>query len=330
MGRRILSVSGLLFVAVLLTALIPLWLPVAGLADLVRGRRRLPTARLLAFGVLWAWIETSGVAVTGWLWLTRRSGDRPAHYALQRWWARRLMSALRLTCGISVVVENPEALRPGPVLLFSRHASLADSLVSAYVTTSVVGLDPRYVLKKELRVDPCLDIVGDRLPNHFLDRGTNDSGPELAALEELVGDLGPTGVGVIFPEGTRANPSKRATALDKVGRNDPVRAARLAPMRHLLPPRPSGAAAMVRGNAMADVAVAWHVGFEGLDTFGGILGALARPMPPVRFVIRRIARSDVPPADEGNMAVFTEWLDREWLRLDAEVDAALTERSAHG
>ena len=55
--------------------------------------------------------------------------------------------------------------------MLCRHASLADSLVSAWVITSVAGMNPRYVLKRELLVDPCLDIVGNRLPNHFLDRG---------------------------------------------------------------------------------------------------------------------------------------------------------------
>jgi len=41
------------------------------------------------------------------------------------------------------------------------------------------------VLKRELLADPCLDIVGNRLPNHFLDRHATDSGPELAALPRV-------------------------------------------------------------------------------------------------------------------------------------------------
>jgi hypothetical protein len=66
----------------------------------------------------------------------------------------------------------------------------------------------------------------------------------------------------------------------------------------------------------------WHIGFEGLDTFGGILSALAEPVPPVRFVLRRIPRSDVP-SPYGD---FTAWLDAEWMRMDDEVDAALKAR----
>jgi len=41
------------------------------------------------------------------------------------------------------------------------------------------------------------------------------------------------------------------------------------------------------------VIVAWHVGFEGLDTFAGILVALNRRFPPIRFTARRVASADV-------------------------------------
>jgi hypothetical protein len=46
--------------------------------------------------------------------------------------------------------------------------------------------------------------------------------------------------------------------------------------------------------------------------------------------MKRVARSEVPVATEANMKVFTEWLDRQWLALDAEVGRALDERSRNG
>jgi len=79
---------------------------------------------------------------------------------------------------------------------------------------------------------------------------------------------------------------------------------------------------MLNGHPTADVVVAWHVGFEGLDTFSGILRALSKPIPPIRFVLRRIPRSEVP----SSYGDFTAWLDREWMRMDDEVDVALTAR----
>ena len=98
-------------------------------------------------------------------------------------------------------------------------------------------------------------------------------------------------------------------------------------MRHLLPPRPAGAAAMLRGCTSADVVVAWHVGFEGLDTFGGILKASSSDMPPIRFHLRRVSRGEIPDASISNGEGFTRWLDDEWMRMDGEVDDALSARN---
>ena len=318
--RRLRSVSLLLVAAVLLAALLPLWLPLVAIVDLARGRTRLPTVRLLAFGLCWAWLETAGVAVAAVLWLTGQSRNLPAHYRLQRWWAARLMGALRITTGITVDALEAGQLSPGPAVLLCRHASLADSLLSAWVVTSVARMNPRYVLKKELLADPCLDVVGNRLPNHFLDRQAPDSATELEAVRGLASGLGDDEVAVIFPEGTRATATKRQKALDRIGERDPGRAGRLAALQHLLPPRPAGSAALLDGCPRADVVVAWHVGFDGLDTFGGILRHLAHRPRPVQFHARRFARADVPSG-----AAFTDWLDEIWLSTDAKVHTLLTE-----
>jgi 1-acyl-sn-glycerol-3-phosphate acyltransferase len=207
------------------------------------------------------------------------------------------------------------------VVALCRHASLADSLVSAYVIIALADMQPRYVLKRELLFDPCLDIVGQRLPNHFLDRGATDTAPELQALTDLMTDLGERDCAVIFPEGTRANPAKRARALEKLGERDPARAQRLSGLTTLLPPRPAGARAMLQGAPDADVVLCWHIGFDGLDTFGGILRHLSQPLRPIRFVARRVERSNLPDVDDSE--AFTRWLDDRWVELDADARAAL-------
>ena len=327
MKRRLLTLPGLYVGGCLLVVLAPVWIVVGGFVDLVRGRFRFPIVRLLSFAVLWSWLEIIGVTASGIFWLLGRSRNRRLHFALQRWWAARLLGALRITCGVRVQVENVEALRPGPVVMLARHASLADSLVSAYVVTSVAGMNPRYVLKRELLGDPCLDVVGQRLPNHFLDRDAPDAEPELRALEALVADMDDTSVGIIFPEGTRANPVKRQRAIEKLTAKYGSRAEKLRALRHLLPPRPAGTVALLRGNRDADVVFAWHVGFEGLDTFGGILQALARPFAPVRFVLRRVPRAQVPVVTADDDRAFVEWLDDQWIELDRQVDVALSARA---
>jgi 1-acyl-sn-glycerol-3-phosphate acyltransferase len=312
--RRLKSVPALLFAVVLLVLLLPVWLPLAVLADVVRGRWRLPIARLLAFALCWSWLETIGVTAAFGLWAVGRRRDQALHFRLQRWWAGRLMGSLRVTTGIVIDAADASCLVPGPAIMLCRHASLADSLLSAWVITSGAKMNPRYVLKKELLFDPCLDIVGNRLPNYFLDRESPDSAAELAALTVLSSGLEPDQIAVIFPEGTRAAPKKRARALEKIGERDPERAARLAPLQHLLPPRPAGSAALLAGCPSADVIVAWHVGFDGLDTFGGILRHLARQPLPIEFHARRVARDEVPSGD-----AFTRWLDDEWLHSDRAV-----------
>jgi 1-acyl-sn-glycerol-3-phosphate acyltransferase len=313
--------------AVILTVAIPVWLPLVLVIDACRLKWRFPLARLLSFAVCWAWLETAGVLCSALYWLTGQSKNLSKHYALQRWWADRLLRALKATCGFAVEVENIDALQPGPVLLFSRHASLADSLVSAYVVTTLAQMNPRYVLKRELLADPCLDVVGQRLPNYFLDRHATDSTPELEALEALVTDIDSSTVGIIFPEGTRANHKKRARALEKIAASDPIRADRMHEMKHLLPPRPAGAAAMLRGCPSADVVFAWHVGFEGLDTFGGILRAISSRMRPIRFHLRRVERAGIPSNSITDTNELTKWLDSEWMRMDREVDEALEARN---
>jgi 1-acyl-sn-glycerol-3-phosphate acyltransferase len=225
---------------------------------------------------------------------------------------------LRRTTGISPRLEGAEALAGGNVVVLCRHASLADSLLSAWAIRGEADLWPRYVLKRELLLDPCLDIVGLRVPNYFVDREADDGETELNALRRLGATVGPGSAGVIFAEGTRANPVKRARALARIAERDPRRAERLAGLQRLLPPRPGGTAALVEGAARCDVVLAWHTGFDGLDSFRGMITRLARPLPPVRFVVRRVPRSEIPLG-----ARFVDWLDEEWLRMDAEVDAAL-------
>jgi 1-acyl-sn-glycerol-3-phosphate acyltransferase len=236
-----------------------------------------------------------------------------------KWWAGALMGALHRTLGFRPQVEGIEALTGGNAIVLARHASLADSLLSAWAIRCRADVWPRYVLKRELLSDPCLDIVGLRVPNHFLDREATDGSSELAALRDLGAGVTQGEVAVIFPEGTRSNDHKRARALAKIAERDPGRAERLADLRRLLPPRPAGSTALVAAAPEADVVLAWHTGFDGLDTFGGALDRLARPLPPVRIVFRRVPRAEVPTGP-----AFADWLDEQWVRMDAEVDAALT------
>lgn len=320
--RRTGTIGGVALGAVLLTiGFLPL-VALAVLVDLVRLRTRLPLARLLTFGWCWCWLELAGVAAAAALWVTGRALDGRAHVRLQRWWAGRMMGALQRTSGVTVDVGGLDALDDPPVVLLVRHASLADSLLTAWVVAEHARLAPRVVLKRELLADPCLDVVGNRLPNCFVDREAPDSAPALEAIRELGSTMDPDSATIIFPEGTRANDRKRRRALDRIRVNDPDRADRLAELAHLLPPRPAGTVALLDGadGVGASVVLGGHVGFDGMDTFAGILDKVGRG--PVRVRVEFV-RADPPPpkGHPVDPAAVARWLDDRWLELDARVEA---------
>ncbi len=315
--RRAVSIPAVFAVAAGLTLSMPLWLPIAVAADLLKLKPRLPLTRLLLFGTCWAWIEIAGLVRSFGAWVTGRAGNRELHYELMTWWTNALMGALRATTGLEVVVEGRQDVAKGDAIVLCRHASLADSLVTAWVFCSS-GLEPRYVLKRELLADPCLDVVGHRVPNVFIDRAAPDGGPELAKMSALADGLGSQAVCVIFPEGTRVSDAKRERALSKITERDAERAERMAALTHLLPPRPAGTTALLAGAPDADVVLMWHTGFDGLHDFRGILQKLAHRPAPVKVAARRVPRADVP-----SYAGVAAWLDEQWLRMDAEVRAEL-------
>jgi len=315
-------VPAVFIAAILLTVLLPIWVIIIGLYDLIRAPRRMPHLRLVAFAFCWAWIEVASLLVAFYLWASGQIKKPAPLNSLQRRWAARLVGALRITCGLKLRVIGNELIRPGPVVVLARHASLADSVVSFFLVAPTAATIPRYVLKRELLSDPALDVGGNRGDNHFLDRTATDAAPELAALSALSAGMGTDGVSVIFPEGTRANPKKTARALEKIGGHDPERAQRLRNLKHLLPPRPAGSYALVSGAPTADIVILGHVGFEGLDTFSGILKGIPND-DPIYAWMRRIPRGEVPVDEAG----FTLWLDNTWLQLDREIDTELQARA---
>lgn len=315
--------------AVSLVALLPLWGPVAALYDLFRGKFRLPTARLLLFGLMWAWIELSGVVALGGLWIVGQSKNHAAHYAMQRWWCGEIIRALRWTVGLSIDVAGADVAGRGPFVVLCRHASLADSIISCYVVNNMMGLAPRYVLKSDLQMVPCLDLLGHRTPNTFVNRGSANIAGELGALVAMVDGMGPGQAAVIFPEGSRANDAKRARELHRLSERHPGRHETLADLQHLLPPKTAGAQAIMHGAPTADVITIWHEGLDGLDTFPGMLNALADRKVTAHFRVTNHPRAEVP-GDDG----FAGWLDNRWIEMDREVVAhsqqRREQRSAHG
>ncbi len=203
----------------------------------------------------------------------------------------------------------------------ARHASIADSLLPAWVLGKA-GMRPRYVLKDDLQLDPCLDIVGNRLPNHFVDRDADDSTAELAQLEALARGMSTKDAAVIFPEGMIVTDARRTRAIDGITTRDPDRGVRVRDLRVLAPVRPGGTAALLRGSPDADLVFVTHTGLEPLQRLADAAARIPLDQP-IRIELTRVPRARIPTGD-----AFTEWFDTEW----SERDRHLTDRNArdHG
>ena len=175
----------------------------------------------------------------------------------------------------------------------------------------------RYVLKRELLWDPCLDIVGNRLPNVFVERDTPDSSHEIDQLRSLCADLGPRDGVLIYPEGTRFSQAKRERVLEHFSQaGDSGSLAYTKLLETVLPPRPGGTLALLEAAPDVDVLTCAHAGFESAASLSEVWrGALLNRTIHVRF--KRIARSDVPEGREEQVA----WLQAEWRQVDAWVAA---------
>lgn len=319
--RRALTFPAYGLALVLLTLLAPVLLVGVGLVDLVTDHR-LPRLRCLLFALVYLACEVGGLLASALLWVARPLWSRDAwlarHYALQTAWARTLFRAASGLFGFRTSVTGEGAVRDGPALVFIRHASVADTLLPAVFLTGRHGLRLRYVLKRELLWDPCLDVVGQRLPNLFVRRDGSDSAAEIAAVRALAADLAPGEGVLIYPEGTRFTPAKQARRLAEIAaRGDAARHARVSRLRRVLPPRLGGPLAVVDACRDLDVLVVAHTGFEGIETFGDTwTGALIGRR--VRVAVWRVPRASIPDGHEER----ARWLDDLWHEVDRWIATA--------
>ena len=153
-------------------------------------------AAMCFFG-LYFFCELVGILVAGSIWVLTLGGVLvgkarflSAHYALQRGWSQTLFRGSFGLFSMSIDVEGESVAREGPYVLFVRHSSSADTVLAAGVFPNPQRRRFRYVLKQELLWDPCLDIVGCRLPNVFVNRRAAQSGEQVLAVADLARHLG--------------------------------------------------------------------------------------------------------------------------------------------
>ncbi|MEM7272590.1 MAG: 1-acyl-sn-glycerol-3-phosphate acyltransferase [Actinomycetota bacterium] len=322
--RRALSISAVLVGLPLWLVTLPLWVVGATIADLIGGLRRLPTVRLIAFLGVYLVHDWIGIAVGGWLWLTGRFGrrlDLDRHRRVQGWWGTSLLNWAGRLLNVRLDLDDLGRLPSNTFVMLSRHASMIDAVVPVTLVATRMGRFIHYVLKKELRWDPSLDLFGGRLGNHFVTRG-GDTEAEEAAIERLAADAEPDAALVIFPEGTYSTPGTRKRVHASLERNEEFEAlARAKALETLLPPKPAGTLAMLRGQPEADVVVVGHVGLEGVAELKGLRQRLPLTHPViVRWWVHR--RAELPTTE----AELIDWLGDRWEELDRWVEAIQAER----
>jgi 1-acyl-sn-glycerol-3-phosphate acyltransferase len=327
--RRAVTIPAVLLGAVLFLGLSPLLFTLTLIVDLIR-RKRFATTRFVGFAGVYLWCTTLPLIGLFFSWVVcgtwaGASWDRIRRhgYWFQRLWARGLYHGGELTLGVTTEVDDSEFPRSarGPFLVFIRHTSLADTMLPLVVIRHRRDLPLRYVIKRELLVEPAIDVAGQRIPNAFVRRSGNDLSKEVEQVRKLARDL-KEGEGVlIYPEGTRFSPKKQAERLAAIETKDPERFARVRSLTRLLPMRLGGPLALLEERPDADVLFVGHTGFEAVSSFERMLnGALVGQT--VKVQIRRVPNAAIPREPEARAA----WLDAEWAKMDRWVDGVLRER----
>jgi len=305
-ARRLVTIPVLFTLTLAATALAPV-LVIAGLLlscfPATRG-----SARTILFLLGYLWCETLGVLGSGYLVLRHRNPKRflAANHDLQRWWTSALKRLAERLFKLQFHVAGERALDGPAAIVIPRHASTADTIIPMAFYATPRRIRMRYVLKRELLLDPCIDIVGNRLPNLFVDRFGVDSEGARCDVAELVRGAGPDEGVLIYPEGTRYGVEKHQ-ALRAQAENNPELLAQLDRWPLLLPPRLGGTLAMLAANPGKDVVFCAHVGFEGSSHFSNLING-SWISADVMIEFWRVPFSDIPAdADGQRRFLFAQW-----------------------
>lgn len=330
--RRPVSVTLWILASTLALILSPLLVVTAEIASLVtRDRRpRIAVRVLLAYFLR----ELTTLVACGGLWVASGCGRwmrtrrlQTLHWRLLTWFVSGLADAALETMEIRVSEEGTEeavgALSgEGPVLVFSRHAGPADTVLLIDRLLRRFGRQPSVVFKEAIALDPSVDLISHRLPHAVLD--TDDRVQCEERIVRAAEALGRRGALLLFPEGGNYSKERRRAALRSLRRHGHRRAAeRGEQMHHVLPPRLSGALTALDAAPEAPVVFAAHTGL-GLAAYPR---EIWREMPVNRTLhtCMWLVPPDEIPTDRDGRGM---WLNDWWKRIDDWIEAHGTEPAA--
>jgi 1-acyl-sn-glycerol-3-phosphate acyltransferase len=316
--RRLLVAPALLLAEAAMVVVSPvLAVLAAAAAPFIGGRRAL---RALGITVAFAARHVAATIACFGLWVASGFGRwaeserlQRAHYRVLRWFVGGVYRSITRMARVDVRIGGSEsaravmAERSAPVVVLSLHAGEGDSLLVLHQLLCRYGRRPRVVLHHALRLDPLIDILGERLPNRFVDPRGGDTEVEIAAMAS---DLGADDAVLIFPEGGNFSPTRRARGIERLeqaGHDEEAAWARA--MTHVSAPRPGGALAALEAAPDADVVFVAHAGIPaGARELWRRLGA-----DQTIDVRLWVARAGEIPAGRGERI---DWLFAWWRTLD--------------
>ena len=326
--RRAVSIPTVVVAAIVLVITAPIWIIGATVADAVTDWKRHRFLRVGAMMTFYAVNECFGMALLLTAWLATGGGLGMQSRWSMRWhgwvhgrWTKNILAATKRCLGADISITNAELVEPSPVVVLARHISLLDAVLPSVLLTTGQPNTPRHVFMQELLWDPCLDIVGHRTPNSFVDRSVGGT-VAVDDARRIGTTVQPRGSAVIFPEGGFRNPRRFERSLERLAERRPDLSARAAALRHILPPRPAGSHALVEGAEGADAVIVAHTGFEGI----GSIKEIMRNVPlehPIEVTLRRIPRGDIPMDADG----FHTWLFEQFEWIDQWAEARVAARS---
>jgi 1-acyl-sn-glycerol-3-phosphate acyltransferase len=247
-----------------------------------------------------------------------------AHYAVMRWFVAGVYRPIVRLAHVEVSVSSSPAAEEAlsgndrPVLVLSRHAGEGDTLLVIHELLCRHGRGPRVVMHEALRLDPLIDVLGDRLPNRFVDPRGGDTEVEIAAMAE---ELDPRAALVIFPEGGNVTEERRKKGIERLESDGHVEEARWArDMRHVSAPRPGGTLAAIEASPEIDVVVLGFVGFP--TGFREVWQLLPEPQT-IEVRLWHEPRGGIPAGRDEQIV----WLFGWWRTLDAWVDERQSARA---
>lgn len=329
--RRLILAPAVVLAALVVTALIPLWL-VAATAVSIFIEPRLRTPRLVWMAnlyLLWDAAALVGLfalwVASGFGWRIHSPAFRRAHYRFVARMLEFLFWNGRWVLRLDIDVRVPAGFHDddGPRVIASRHAGPGDSFILVHALFDWFERSPRIVMKDTLQWDPAIDVVLNRLPNRFLAPTPRPDARRpvdhllLDRIRDLARDMGPRDALLIFPEGGNFTERRRARTIERLRAAGLDAAAdRAARLQNVMAPRPGGFFAAIDAAPDADVYIVAHTGLDRIRTITDVW----RELPTDKTIIMRfwnVPRADIPAGrDERN-----EWLLAEWEQVDRWIEA---------